>query len=171
MPPKGKPKCKRKKAAPDATPLERMREVFQQIDVDADGSVTRDEFIKAMDLAGISFEDANSLFNRFDPDSSGCLDRDEFFAYTAKGAGDIRAMLQKADTQDDETDDKLLEIFRKWDKNGDGTIDRQELEKIFFVLNPTFTKKELDGVLKSADLNGDGMIDYEEFIAWLRAPK
>merc|ERR550532_3696253 len=100
------------------------------------------------------------------------LDRDEFFAYAAKGSGEIRTLLKRGvleeTTEEDAQLDKVVEVFKAWDTDGDGHISRKELERIFITLNPSFTKKELDSVMKAADKNGDGMIDYTEFADWLK---
>mmetsp|Transcript_35112 Transcript_35112/g.111616 ORF Transcript_35112/g.111616 Transcript_35112/m.111616 type:complete len:168 (-) Transcript_35112:19-522(-) len=167
MPPKGKKKLTNK-----PSPLDRMRVAFEAADADADGCVSREEFLKVMEGAGLAENVANQLFNRFDPDRSGKLDKEEFFAYAAKGGGELRSLVARGMQGDeDEAADRLVETFRKWDADGDGTISREELERIFMVLNPSFTKSELEKVWKAADLNGDGQIDYAEFVSWLRGAK
>jgi Ca2+-binding EF-hand superfamily protein len=166
MPPKGPKKPKRTNKP---SPLERMKEAFALVHIDPETSdVTLEDFTKAMASIGVGEGVARQLFGRFDPDGNGVLDKDEFFSYAAKGGGEIRGLIRKGILEADEGFDKVIEIFKAWDVDGDGTITKQELERVLVMLNPSFTKKELDKVFKAADKNGDGKIDYEEFADWLQ---
>ncbi|CAK0845931.1 unnamed protein product [Prorocentrum cordatum] len=168
MPPKAKgPKKPKRTNKP--SPLERMKEAFALVNVDADAhEITKEDFVKAMASIGVTESVAEQLFARFNPDGNGVLDKEEFFAYAAKGGGEVRSLINRGVLEADEGFDKVVEIFKAWDQDGDGTISKQELERVLVMLNPSFTKKELDKVMKSADTNGDGLIDYEEFAAWLQ---
>jgi len=48
--------------------------------------------------------------------------------------------------------------------NGDGTIDRQELDKVFLSMGKQFSKEELDRMISLADKDKSGTLDYEEFV-------
>lgn len=64
--------------------------------------------------------------------------------------------------------DMILDLFRKFDNNCDGYIDREELIKIFAKISPdSFTHKKVEQIFKVVDVNHDGMIDYKEFVDWL----
>jgi len=54
--------------------------------------------------------------------------------------------------------------FREFDHNGDGTIDRQELDQVFKSLGKTFSQDELDRMIGLADKDKSGTLDYEEFV-------
>mmetsp|Transcript_61685 Transcript_61685/g.173950 ORF Transcript_61685/g.173950 Transcript_61685/m.173950 type:complete len:172 (+) Transcript_61685:129-644(+) len=164
------PKSKKPKRTNKPSPLERMQEAFALVNLDTDKCISSDEFCKAMDGIGITKDVAIQLFNRFDPDGNGQLDTDEFFAYAAKGSGEVRSLLKRGIPEEDEGLDRVVEAFKAWDKDGDGTITRAELEQVLIVLNPSFTKKDLNTLMKSIDKNKDGVIDYEEFADWLVAP-
>mmetsp|Transcript_3743 Transcript_3743/g.12124 ORF Transcript_3743/g.12124 Transcript_3743/m.12124 type:complete len:175 (+) Transcript_3743:84-608(+) len=165
MPPKGK----KPKRTNKPSPLERMKEAFELVNMDADATISLDEFRQAMGGIGIQTQTADQLFKRFDADNTGFLDKEEFFAYAAKGGGEVRSLINKGILSDDfdPSLDKVVEVFKAWDRDGDGTIGREELERVLIVLNPSFTKKEMNKVMKAADRNGDGVIDYAEFAAWL----
>mmetsp|Transcript_19387 Transcript_19387/g.42346 ORF Transcript_19387/g.42346 Transcript_19387/m.42346 type:complete len:174 (+) Transcript_19387:105-626(+) len=163
MPPKGK----KPKRTNKPSPLDRMKEAFALVNLDEDQEISFEEFRAAMETIGVSDSVAKQLFDRFDPDGNGQLDKTEFFSYAAKGSGEVRAILRRGLVERAEEMDPVVEVFQRWDKDGDGTISKDELERVLIILNPSFTKKELNGVLKAADKNGDGHIDYQEFADWL----
>ena len=66
------------------------------------------------------------------------------------------------------------ETFRKFDKDGNGVIDRKELRAMIHHLyqlggrtrKPTDT--EIAHFMKMADIDGDGKIDFEEFVLFMK---
>lgn len=55
-------------------------------------------------------------------------------------------------------------VFRSYDKDGNGLIDRQELKAVFEEMGKHFSDAELQRMIKLADQDGSGTLDYEEFI-------
>mmetsp|Transcript_120947 Transcript_120947/g.170169 ORF Transcript_120947/g.170169 Transcript_120947/m.170169 type:complete len:170 (+) Transcript_120947:45-554(+) len=161
------PKEKKKKRTNKPSPLERMHEAFAMMNLDEDANISKDEFLKAMESVGIVGSQAESLFKRFDPDGSGLLDKQEFFTYAAKGTADLRALLRRSTSDGEDPAEAILQAFQAWDADQDGTISKAELERVLVVLNPSFTKKDMNKLLKGMDQNGDGIVDYEEFADWL----
>lgn len=160
------PKAKKPKRTNKPSPLQRMEEAFGLIDKDLNEEVSKTEFMKALAGIGIDESTAQGLFRRFNPDDNEILDKEEFFAYCAKGCGEIRSLIRRGMHTDEESE-KVIEIFQAWDQDGDGSITRDELERVLIVLNPSFTKKDMTLIMKQADKNGDGKIDYAEFTEWL----
>ena len=56
--------------------------------------------------------------------------------------------------------------FNKYDADGSGAIDKEELGELSKELGHELTPDELDKALKDLDLNGDGVIDMNEFSRW-----
>ena len=56
--------------------------------------------------------------------------------------------------------------FQKYDKDGNGTIDRDELAALSLDLGSPLTEEELDIAYHSLDINKDGVIDFDEFSRW-----
>ena len=54
---------------------------------------------------------------------------------------------------------------RQADKNGDGSISKEELKSIFRKLDK-WTDEEFDVLWTGADKNGDDKLQYEEFLDW-----
>mmetsp|Transcript_21059 Transcript_21059/g.41114 ORF Transcript_21059/g.41114 Transcript_21059/m.41114 type:complete len:284 (-) Transcript_21059:35-886(-) len=65
----------------------------------------------------------------------------------------------------------IAALFRQHDKNGDGSIDRNELFEVMKRVG--LSEAECENMFIEADLNKDGVIQYEEFVAWIfdDAPK
>lgn len=62
---------------------------------------------------------------------------------------------------------RLLTIFKAFDANGDGQIDKQELfegYKQFFNGDITKAMEEANNIMSKLDFNNNGSIDYSEFM-------
>lgn len=57
-------------------------------------------------------------------------------------------------------------IFAKYDKDGSGAIDKDELAGMSAELGNPLDDEQLETALKDLDLNGDGVIDIDEFKRW-----
>lgn len=58
-------------------------------------------------------------------------------------------------------------IVSKFDRDGSGHIDVEEMAHLFHVLDPSWTSEKLQHVLREANLGGDGKIPYQEFLTWV----
>jgi len=58
----------------------------------------------------------------------------------------------------------LTKIFRDYDKDGSGSIDRDELSAGLRALGLRLSREEVDGVMAYLDTDGGGDIDLEEFL-------
>jgi len=56
--------------------------------------------------------------------------------------------------------------FKKFDKDGSGSIDKEELAALSKDLGAELNADQLTDALKDLDLNGDGVIDVKEFSRW-----
>jgi len=55
------------------------------------------------------------------------------------------------------------QAFNAFDKDGGGSIDKEELHELFRSLGQQPTEEELDNMIRCADTDGNGTIDFEEF--------
>jgi hypothetical protein len=56
--------------------------------------------------------------------------------------------------------------FKKFDKDGSGFLDLEELRALIDSLGAKFTDKEMSDALKELDSDGSGQIEESEFISW-----
>ena len=54
-----------------------------------------------------------------------------------------------------------------FDRDGNGLIDRDELQQVMRQLGEKLSDDEIEEMIQEADKNGDGMIDYKEFVAYM----
>lgn len=63
----------------------------------------------------------------------------------------------------------LKEIFKRFDKDGNGVIDKNELKETMIKdLGIPVSEEDVNSMMKDADKNGDGKIDSEEFITIMK---
>ncbi|CAD6198187.1 unnamed protein product [Caenorhabditis auriculariae] len=63
---------------------------------------------------------------------------------------------------------ELRELFKEFDKNGDGKITRHELEVALLQLGEKASHAKIETMIEQADTDGNGCIDIDEFLNVLR---
>ena len=61
----------------------------------------------------------------------------------------------------------MLEMFKLFDANGNGTISKEELKEAMKKLGEPLSEKELNDLIAAHDKNGDGVIDDKEFTSMM----
>jgi calmodulin len=67
--------------------------------------------------------------------------------------------------------EEVMAVFRIFDKDGDGFITADEIQKEMGNHGDIFTEEQVQQMMKGADGNGDGKIDYQEFIKVMQTKK
>ncbi|GFR63143.1 calmodulin [Elysia marginata] len=57
----------------------------------------------------------------------------------------------------------LVRLFREYDADNSGYLDKNELRKIMESCGHKYTEKEIQETLQKADTSGDGKISFDEF--------
>ena len=65
----------------------------------------------------------------------------------------------------------LQEVFRNFDKNGDGSIDLKEASLVLKEIGEDVTQAQLEEFFHSIDQNHDGKISFEELFIWFTSSK
>jgi len=72
--------------------------------------------------------------------------------------------------QDSQTNlDELREAFEFFDRNGNGSIEADELGAVMDSLGYAATESELQDMIHEADLDGNNKIDFEEFVKMMES--
>ena len=61
----------------------------------------------------------------------------------------------------------MLDMFKLFDTNQNGTISKEELKEAMKKLGERLSESEVDALIKEHDTNGDGVIDYKEFVSMM----
>ncbi len=69
--------------------------------------------------------------------------------------------------EDTDSEAKVREAFREFDKDGNGRISAAELRHVMTNLGRKLTDEEVDEMIREADIDGDGQVNYEEFITMM----
>ena len=72
-------------------------------------------------------------------------------------------------SENDSERDETFEIFKSFDRDGSGSIDRAELARLLEALGQDETEEELAIALEVIDVNHSGRISWDEFKAWWSA--
>lgn len=67
---------------------------------------------------------------------------------------------------EDEAHEEVFEIFKVYDRDGSGSIDRAEFARLLEALGQTPDETELTIALDVVDANHSGRISWDEFKAW-----
>ena len=130
---------------------EALREIFQAMDKDKDGVLSKQELINGLskfygDRAFLA-DEIDQLLSNIDLNGNGVIDYCEFVTATA-------------DYQKLCTEKNLKQAFEKFDLDGNGEITLDELRQI---LGGDEDDENLKDLIKAVDKNGDGQINFEEF--------
>ena len=124
--------------------------LFQNIDVDNDGKISRAELENAFKAAGQ--EMTEELWEDFDPDGDGYVLFEEF-------VGKQAAKQQQQRSQSGQAND-IATLFQNIDVDNDGKISRAELEDTFKAAGQEMTEE----FWEESDPDGDGYVLFEEFV-------
>ena len=142
--------------------MEDVQRIFKSWDLDGDGAISFTELQAAVKKTGqkLSEEEMNAIFVIGDVDQNGALDLEEFSKLMMPTTSDVVAKFRASH----KTVKDVQAAFKRFDMNGDGSIDRQELTQALSSSGQNFTQQEINAIFNAADVNKDGDVDYEEFI-------
>mmetsp|Transcript_106487 Transcript_106487/g.168146 ORF Transcript_106487/g.168146 Transcript_106487/m.168146 type:complete len:504 (+) Transcript_106487:64-1575(+) len=141
--------------------IKNLRDTFMTLDENGDGLLTVNEMKEGLNRCGLKEipADLQQIMEDVDSDGSGVIDYTEFLAATL----DKKIYM---------AEDVCWQAFRIFDRNGDGKIDKKEIQ---LVLNDDGVQqaaaKDLAEIMTEIDKNGDGEIDFQEFMQMMRGEK
>lgn len=88
------------------------------------------------------------MFDEIDIDKNGTIDYTEF----------VMATMSDKETM---TNEKLQQAFRLFDKDGNGSIEADEIKAV--LGDSKMSPEQIEKIIREVDENGDGSIQFEEF--------
>ena len=163
-----------------------ITKVFMKFDVDKNGVLDRKELKAALKSSELNLSQhaVNDILAEADENDDGLISYEEFLplmvelisATQAKEAArEARAAATAARREQavfelvkglekGELEAKMRRVFQHFDRDGNGTLDRNEFKRCLGAAQLGFTKKEINLLLSAIDVNEDGTVDYNEFI-------
>ncbi|KAJ3387384.1 Calmodulin [Entophlyctis sp. JEL0112] len=150
---------------------EETRRLFALYDSDADGSISPAEFRRLCYDMGYFLSDSEIQMDVkiLDLDGSGSI---TFIKWWKRD--DRFKMLQLSSTEMYRLRDIMCE-FKKYDADGNGTIDIREFKTLFVALTKKkmleslkiqLVNKTLMAAMRELDSNHDGKVSFNEFVSW-----
>ena len=127
----------------------KLKEAFQDIDQNADGTISKDELDEYLSYKNMSKDQVNELMGKMDLDRNGVIDLKEFTYHYIESM--IEVNFNKS----------LKEAFDNADKNKDGFIGKDEVKhlmKYFFGCSDPY---DLESFMDGVDVDKDGKINYQ----------
>jgi calmodulin len=125
-------------------------EQFKYFDRDGNGQITANELGVVMRKLGQNptEKELKTMINEVDNNGDNSIDFSEFLTMMVR--------------------QQTVEIFRKFDLDGDGKITKDELiEAVNINFRQKISMDEIKEKMNSVDVNNDGSLDYEEFVKLL----
>jgi len=131
-----------------------IKDAFTMFDHDGDGTISASELKSVMMNIGVysTDEDIKDMVKEVDEDESGELEFPEF----------VQLMTRKISGA--EVSNELLEAFRYFDKDGDGTISASEIRSVMDALGEDLSDTDIEEMIAEADRKGLGGVTYEDFV-------
>ncbi|CDP00536.1 unnamed protein product [Coffea canephora] len=135
--------------------LKQLRDIFIRFDMDRDGSLTQLELAALLRSLGLkpTGNQIHDLLANMDANGNGTIEFEEL----------VEAILPDMNEQILINQEQLLEVFRSFDRDGNGFITAAEFAGQMAKMGHPLTYKELTEMMRNADTNGDGVISFNEF--------
>mmetsp|Transcript_10853 Transcript_10853/g.15201 ORF Transcript_10853/g.15201 Transcript_10853/m.15201 type:complete len:244 (-) Transcript_10853:165-896(-) len=132
--------------------ISELRKVFDQYDTANDGTISYDEFEKALEGSSFSDAEVKKAFESLDINKTGTILYTEFLAAALDAQGYIE-------------EERIANAFDRIDSDDTGYISRDNL---LDLLGQNCPPERVDELIAEADDNKDGKISFDEFLAHCR---
>ncbi|CAI0400649.1 unnamed protein product [Linum tenue] len=134
--------------------------------MDSDGSLTVLELaalLRSIGLKPASGDQIHVLLADIDANGNGSIEFDELVSAISNNIDEETLVSNNIDEETLGNQDHILEVFRLFDRDGNGVITSAELAGAMAKMGQPLTYKELTQMMKEADTDGDGVISFTEF--------
>ncbi|KAM0058524.1 putative EF-hand domain-containing protein [Helianthus debilis subsp. tardiflorus] len=139
--------------------IKQLKDIFTRFDMNSDGSLTHLELAALLRSIGLKpqGDQIHALLASMDSNGNGSIEFEEL----------LEVLLPDLNEEVLINHDQLMEVFRSFDKDGNGYITAAELAGQMAEMGQPLSYKELTEMIREADANGDGVISFSEFTAIL----
>ncbi|KAL1691133.1 hypothetical protein GGG16DRAFT_54266 [Schizophyllum commune] len=140
-----------------------VKDAFESFDRDGNGMITVDELRGVMHSLNRrpTDEQIMEMIDKVDVDGDGRVNFREFLMLMGADASFFRPDDMVVDGAPSAAEKEIKEIFRSFDKNGDGTVSVNELKEILESFGTRLSQGQAEAMINAADTNGDGVVGYE----------
>ncbi|KAK3611554.1 hypothetical protein CHS0354_016486 [Potamilus streckersoni] len=138
-----------------ASQIEEINAAFIACDLNHDGRIAPHELKRACKQLGIFLckQEVDNIMKETDTSGNGYIELKEFTRIVGK---------QMIVTN--YRNDELKKAFRRFDKDGDGAITKNEVRMVFRESGVELDDASLQELMDEADTNKDGVISFDEFV-------
>ncbi|GMP83094.1 hypothetical protein CsSME_00037144 [Camellia sinensis var. sinensis] len=135
--------------------VKQLKDIFKRFDMDSDGSLTHLELAALLRSIGLkpNGDQLHVLLANMDSNGNGSIEFDEL----------VKAILPDMSEEVLINQEQLMEVFRSFDRDGNGYITAAELAGQMAKMGHPLSYRELSEMMTEADTNGDGVISFNEF--------
>eukprot|EP00760_Papus_ankaliazontas_P032947 PhM_4_TR6096/c0_g1_i1/m.107086/K02183/CALM; calmodulin len=152
-----------------------FKKMFDLFDTDKSGAIGFFEMKNLSKHLGVELPDdaLHASIAKIDVDGNGELDFDEFlhWLHSAQNSGDdefasLKAKIRAQGSRNltNSQIEQLKEVFNHFDTDHSGSIDIDELGKVFDAMGQSLSKEELGQLIAQVDDDGSGEIEFQEFM-------
>ena len=143
-----------------------VKSLFKKYDTDGSGRLGKKEVLTLLkDDMGLREDQAQAQYMLMDKDGGGDLSFDELCFWLRSGQPG-QGFKNIDDSSRYFVIQKAIAEFKKYDNDGNGTIDKEEFKSLMRSLGYS-DESQFDNAMRALDTSGDGKISFPEFLAWL----
>lgn len=133
--------------------IKECRIVFDEFDKDKDGNILTSDLGDVMRIVGAapSEEEIDQIIEEIESNGDNLVNFETFLKI-------FENQLQNQDSEED-----IINEFKKLDNNGNGTINENDLRKLMSNYENALSENEIEQILEEANVDEDGNIDYIRF--------
>ena len=133
--------------------LKECRIIFDEFDKDKDGNILTSDLGDVMRILGAapSEEELDQIKEEIESNGDNLVNFETFLKI-------FENQLQNQDSEED-----IINEFKKLDNNGNGTINENDLRKLMSNYENALSENEIEQILEEANVDEDGNIDYIRF--------
>lgn len=140
----------------------RMRKAFESYDTNGLGYITDVQLAKELSTLGMKLteEELREAMREVDVDNIGTISWPEFVFFMSKFGGGMSIEHQFSEIRLKE----LREVFNRFDADGSGSIDAEELDQVLRSVGLSLQPNEVKAMINSVDADGSQSIEWPEFL-------